>query len=167
MSQLRRYYSAGNIYFVTTVTHLRRPILGEHIDLCQTAIQRTIRRFSVAIPAWVTMPEHVHLICEPRDLDLSQIMKNLKENFAFLYRQRIGARAGCVWQRRFWDHVIRDQNDLNRHIDYIHYNPVKHGLARAPREYPHSSFQDYLARGLYPFDWGEKEQFEFVGAYGE
>jgi putative transposase len=99
--------------------------------------------------------------------DLSEVMKRFKQDFGFLYRQRIGSQTGRVWQLRFWDHVIRDQNDMNRHIDYIHYNPVRHGLVMAAREYPHSSFADYVIKGLYQTDWGDIGEIVLEGEFGE
>ncbi|MDP2728820.1 MAG: transposase, partial [Dehalococcoidia bacterium] len=60
-----------------------------------------------------------------------------------------------IWQRRFWEHVIRDQTDFNRHCDYIHYNPVKHGLVNSPLEWKHSSFRKFVEKGLYRQDWGQ------------
>jgi len=75
-------------------------------------------------------------------------------SFGVLYRVKKGIRLGRVWQNRFWDHIIRDQNDLNRHIDYIHYNPVKHGCISKPKDWPHSSFRHYVKAGVYQDDWG-------------
>ena len=69
------------------------------------------------------------------------------------------------WQRRYWEHLIRDDEDWNRHRDYIHYNPVKHGLAAAAIDWPHSSFRRYVAQGFYPRDWGEIK--ESRGDFGE
>lgn len=107
------------------------------------------------------------MIIDSKTNDLSDVMKLFKQDFGFLYRQRIGARTGRVWQLRFWDHVIRDQNDMNRHVDYVHYNPVKHGLVRAAREYAHSSFADYVREGIYGMDWGDTEEMRFEGEFGE
>jgi len=94
-------------------------------------------------------------------------MKSLKESFAFKLRARIGLRSGRIWQNRFWDHAIRDQEDLNRHLDYIHYNPVKHGLCKSPAKYSESSFGTYLERGFYDVDWGVNEELAFDGDFGE
>ncbi len=74
---------------------------------------------------------------------------------------------GKIWQRRFWDHVIRDQNDLNKHIDYIHYNPVKHGLIKSPFEWEYSSIHNFCAEGYYSLDWGVKDKPDMDGEYGE
>jgi putative transposase len=163
MSNLRRYYSAGVYYFVTTVTIDSTPILVRNIDLYQKAIKRTCQRFNIGILAWVVLPDHLNLIIDPRTSNLSEIMKVFKQDFGFLYRQRIGTRTGRIWQLRFRDHVIRDQDDMNRHIDYIHYNPVKHGFVRVARAYPYSSFADYAREGFYQLDWGETEEISPEG----
>lgn len=167
MSNLRRYYATGNYYFITSVTINRAPILVQNIDLYRQAIDRTCRRFNLEILAWVVLPDHLHLILDPNSNNLPDVMKMFKQDFGFIYRQRIGARTGRVWQLRFWDHIIRDQNDMNLHVDYIHYNPVKHRLVRAVREYAHSSFADYVREGFYQLDWGDMEEIRFEGEFGE
>jgi len=156
-----------NYYFVTNITYNRLPVLVQSIDLYHTAIDNTCQHFDFEIPAWVVLPDHLHLIIKPKKGNLSEIMKYFKQNFGFLYRKRIGTRTGRIWQLRFWDHIIRDENDMNHHIDYIHYNPVKHGLVRAAREYTHSSFTDYISEGYYQADWGEIEENRYKGEYGE
>jgi len=167
MSNLRRYYTSGNHYFVTSVTFDRIPILVQNIDLYRTATDRTCLRFAMEITAWVALPDHLHLILDPKANNLSDAMKIFKQDFGFLYRQRIGAKAGRVWQLRFHDHIIRDQDDMNRHIDYIHYNPVKHGLVKSAKDYAHSSFADYVREGFYRLDWGSTEKIRFDGEFGE
>ena len=87
--------------------------------------------------------------------------------FSASLRSELGVRSGRVWQYRFWDHIIRDQIDLNKHIDYIHYNPVRHGLTTSPFDWKESSFDEYYKRGLYPDDWGVKEVIKFEGDFGE
>ncbi|WP_263970621.1 REP-associated tyrosine transposase [Leptolyngbya sp. KIOST-1] len=66
-----------------------------------------------------------------------------------------------IWQRRFWEHQIHNEADFSQHVDYIHYNPVKHGQVGAPRDWPHSSFHRYVADGAYSADWGAMESVEF------
>ncbi len=153
MSKLHRYYSPGNIYFVTTVTHNREPILLANIDLFNISLARTHTRLDFVNVAWVVLPDHVHFIIDPKNSSLSDIMKSLKQDFGYLYRQKLGTRKGKVWQRRFWDHVIRDQTDMNRHVNYIHHNPVKHGLATFSVEYQYSSFAEYVRNGYYDSNW--------------
>ena len=94
------------------------------------------------------MPDHVHAIITPNGNTLSDIVHAFKLMVAGRHRSAHRTQRGRFWQHRFWDHIIRDQADLNRHIDYIHYNAVKHGLARDPREYAASSFQRYATGGI-------------------
>ena len=167
MSLLRRYYSPGNSYFVTGVTYDRKPILVKNYDLFKQSIAITKEQLPFEMPAWVILPEHFHMLVEPGQSDLSEIIKRIKLSFAGKYRIRNRARGGRVWQLRFWDHIIRNESDMNRHIDYIHYNPVKHGLVRRPIDYEHSSFRRFIADGFYTSNWGEMEEVELSGEFGE
>jgi len=167
MSRLRRYYGQGTIYFVTTVTYDRQPILTANLDLVKTALARTKERFEIQMVAWAALPDHMHALIDIAEGNLSQVMKTFKQTFAFRFRSRLGVKAGRVWQHRFWDHVIRDQRDLNRHIDYIHYNPVRHGLVTSPGNYEGSTYSQFLARGLYRADWGIREEVVIDGDFGE
>lgn len=139
----------------------------ENVDLYHKAIDHTCRRLGVDISAWVVLPDHLHMLIDSKQINLSKVIKIFKQDFGYLYRQRIGTRGGRIWQLRFWDHVIRNQDDMNRHLDYIHYNPVKHGLVKAAREYKHSSFVYYISRGVYQMDWGDLEELKFEGDFGE
>lgn len=167
MSKLRRYYNLGSTFFITSVTYNRRPILVQNIDLFENALTRSREKQGINTIAWVVLPDHIHIVMEVGKNNLSQVTKYLKESFAFWYRSRLGTKSRRVWQHRFWDHVIRNQEDLNRHIDYIHYNPVKHGLCRSPAKYSESSFGIYLERGVYDADWGVDEVRAFEGNFGE
>jgi len=117
--------------------------------------------------AWVILPDHFHLIIDPLAHSLSSIMQRIKLSFSAAYNKQFGLKSGRVWQHRFWDHIIRDQEDFNRHIYYIHYNPVKHGLVLRPVDYSHSSFREFRSQGYYGDDWGAREPFDFEGEYGE
>ena len=167
MSNLRRYNQVGFTYFTTSVTFDRNPFLIENIDLFYSALARAKELFDFEVPAWVVPPEHFHFLIFQRSTDLSRVLKGFKQGFGLLYRQRLRIRAGKVWQLRFWDHIIRDEEDFNRHVDYIHYNPVKHGYVRRPIDYPHSSFREYVKEGLYRPDWGVKEAPFLEGDFGE
>jgi putative transposase len=113
------------------------------------------------------MSDHFYAVIDPRGTNISRIMQRLKIKFAGLYRSRYGLRKGRVWQNRFWDHVIRDQNDLNRHLDYIHYNPVKHGLCADPFMHNHSSLHKFAEQGYYDPNWGTREPAHMNGDFGE
>ncbi len=88
-------------------------------------------------------------------------------SFGTLWRKRMNLLRGRVWQNRFWDHIIRDQEDLNRHIDYVHFNPVKHGYVNLPFDWTHSSIHEYHADGFYPRDWGLRDTTVIKGKFGE
>jgi putative transposase len=115
----------------------------------------------------VLLPDHLHCVwtMTVTDADYSTRLRQIKEAFTRSYlesggtegassesRQRHGERA--VWQRRFWEHTCWDQDDLNRCIDYVHWNPVKHAFVALPRDYPYSSFHRYVDQGVYLPDWG-------------
>lgn len=167
MTNIRRYFDKGNIYFLTHVTNNRLPILVRNFDLFWEALCSFGKDFEFEIIAWVVLPDHFHIIIDPEDADLSNLMRKIKLSFAANYRKRAGLNSGRVWQYRFWDHIIRNNEDMSRHIDYIHYNPVKHSLVRSPFEYPHSSIHKYFGEGYYDHDWGIKDDPSTEGNYGE
>jgi putative transposase len=94
-------------------------------------------------------------------------MRRIKLTFSGLYRHKHGIYRQTLWQKRFWDHIIRDERDLRHHIDYTHYNPVKHGFVDSPEKWPHSSYRAYRRLGLYPASWGAVKTVEHVSEYGE
>jgi putative transposase len=167
VSKLRRYNKLGNAYFITSVTHERNAMLREYELLLMSAISVALRKHSFELSGWVVLPEHVHLMVWSGAVDLSLFMKSFKQGFGLKYRQQQKAKSGRIWQLRFWDHIIRDQDDFNRHLDYIHYNPVKHGLVLAPLDYPYSSFTQYVNEGYYHADWGQRKVPDLNGDFGE
>ena len=165
MSILRRYHSAGNIYFITNVTHDRRPILVNNAGLFWDSINSIKTRIDFELIAYVLIPDHFHILIDPKSANISHILQRLKMSFGVKYRIARGDDSGRVWQNRFWDHIIRNQEDMNRHIDYIHYNPVKHGLSKSPFDWKDSSISNY--KEFYPTDWGENEPISFDDDFGE
>jgi putative transposase len=151
------------------VTEGRAPILCE--DLARISLRQAISGCRVHLPfqivAFVLLPDHLHVIwtMPHGDADYSTRWAWIKKEFTKAWlagggteqpsnesRRRAGRRG--VWQRRFWEHCIRDELDLERHCDYIHYNPVKHGLARRPGDWAYSTFHRFVRDGHYPVDWG-------------
>lgn len=167
MSKLRRYHTAGNWYFISNVTYLRRPILIENADLLRSAFDTARARQRFDLLAWVILPDHFHAMIDSKENDISRIMQRIKMGFAANWRRREEIIRGRVWQNRFWDHIIRDQEDLNNHIDYIHYNPVKHGFVASPFDWEYSSIHEYLRNGMYDRNWGQRDVPPFQGEFGE
>jgi putative transposase len=172
MSDYRRWYVPGGTYFFTVVTHDRAPtfrtpgaapLLG--------AVMRTVRaKDPFRTLAIVLLWDHLHCVwaLPEGDSGFSRRWRRIKGEFTERWlvdggdeglrspsRLRQGERA--VWQRRFWEHQIRDEPDLERHVDYIHYNPVKHGYVGKVADWPWSSFHRHVRRGQYPREWGSSE----------
>jgi putative transposase len=159
MPNYRRVYIPGGHYFFTLVTKGRRPLLAgdERVALLRAAFRkvRAVRPFE--IEAAVVLPEHLHCVCKlpDGDADYSGRWREIKKAFS----RALGApsdarRERGVWQQRFWEHAIRDDQDWQRHVDYVHFNPVKHGHVMRAGDWPYSSFRRSVERGWYPADWG-------------
>jgi len=157
---IRRWYVANAIYFIVAVTRDRQPLFAneENVALLRATVRRVKALHPFTIHAYAIMPDHLHLLLfVPETSNISVIMQSIQWNYTRNYKQVHGIRASVrLWQRGFWDHVIRDEADLQRHMDYIHYNPVKHGLVRRPLDFPHTSLAEYVRRGWYDPDWGSQ-----------
>ena len=166
MSKLLRYYADGQIYFVTCVTADRAPILIDHMQLFYDAVRTVRHRLVFRIGPYAILPNHLHWIIDPRDSDLSDIMHRIKVSFSMKIRFQ-SRFVGPVWQKRFWDHLIRDEDDFNVHADYIHYNPIKHGLTAKANEWPDSSFLRYSGDAQPAPNLDKVEAADFEGDFGE
>ena len=163
MSDYRRLRIAGGRYFFTVnVADRASALLTSHIRELKTSFADTRRILPFRIDAIVILPEHLHCIwtLPPDDADSSARWQLIKGNFSrhvaaqeTRSRSRARRRERGVWQRRFWEHAIRHEASYAAHLDYIHYNAVKHGYATAPGEWPYSSFGRFVQAGLYPRDW--------------
>lgn len=181
---MRQYLRSrsGRVYFFTLVTHERRPFLTT--DLGRSALREAILHVQQAHPfritAIVLLPDHLHAVLEfpERDTDYSTRWRLIKSQFTRRWReaggtegvesrsrQKKGERG--VWQRRFYEHTCRDVGDLKRCVDYVHVNPLKHGLVKRVRDWPWSSFHRYVRLGEYSPDWGSADDWygdEFLNA---
>ena len=167
MSKLRRYFKPGDYCFVTCVTHERKPILISNIELLMRAFGKATQVDRVEFFAWVILSEHFHTIIHSDEVIISKIIQRIKNTFSANYRIKHNIHSITLWQKRFWDHIIRDEGDLNRHIDYIHFNPVKHGIVNVPFDYKYSTSKRFLLNGQYTEDWGTHKVPEFKGNFGE
>ncbi len=167
MTNIRRYFDKGQICFLTHVTYKRTPILVDNINFVWGSFNHVRDFNNFELIAWVILPEHIHMIVDPRENDLSDMIKRFKLKFSGLYRSANNLKSGRLWQYRYWDRIIRDESDLNRHLDYIHYNPVKHGLSSTPYEYKHSSFRKFLEMGYCEENWASEPQENENMDYGE
>jgi putative transposase len=151
MPHYRRYYLPGPV-FVTIVTHQRRPWLVDVAGEISHAMHATQTKYPFRHLAHVILPDHLHWLFEPKDTNFSVIVAAFKR--ALTWQAKSKGERLPLWQARFYDHLIRDQNDLRRHLDYIHYNSVRHGCCAQPADWAHSSFSSWLERGAYDTGWG-------------
>lgn len=168
--------TAGSSYFFTVVAYRRQPILCD--EAIRKALRTAIETVRVARPfvidAWVLMPDHLHCVwtLPDGDADFSTRWKIIKRDVSldcgkdyrradFVTASKRKHRESTIWQRRFWEHQIRDENDFARHVDYIHFNPVKHGHVKQVADWPYSTFHRYVRDGVYARDWaGAMESME-------
>jgi putative transposase len=163
MPDYRRNRIPGATYFFTVNLFDRSSdLLVTHIDVLREAVRQVRRRSPFGIDAWVVLPDHMHCLwtLPQDDCDFSGRWRALKKAFSKSLpdtepRSTVMIRRGerGIWQRRYWEHTIRDERDYAAHMDYIHFNPVKHGLVNGPGEWPFSSFRRCVAAKLYPADW--------------
>jgi len=194
--QYRRAKIPGGTYFFTVVTYRREKILctQANVILLREILKKVMERHSFKIDAMVVLPDHLHCIwtLPQGDSDFSMRWRLIKSYFTRKcqssarsgngrYRpvgwveqsetqhkisSRLKKKEQTIWQRRFWEHLIRDDQDLMQHVEYIHYNPVKHGLVKAPRDWEYSSFHRYVHDGVYDSEWGAGVEMEFDSGVG-
>ncbi|MGP0172088.1 REP-associated tyrosine transposase [Pseudomonas sp. NCHU5208] len=163
MVNYRRAKVAGGCYFLTlTLRDRRSDLLFRQAALLRQCLRDTQAQRPFRLPALVILPDHLHMlmVLPPDDADFSARVRMFKASFVAVLRQQAGSKVctnakgeANIWQRRFWEHLIRDQQDYRNHLDYIHINPVKHGLVARVQDWPLSSFHHYVRQGLLPIDW--------------
>jgi len=163
MPNYRRLGVPGGTYFFTVnLRERQRGLLVKHIDLLRGAFRITRAARPFHLVAIAVLPDHLHCVWRlPQgDGDNARRWAQIKGGFsrglpanAHRSSSRVDRRESGIWQRRYWEHLIRDEDDLRRHVDYVHINPVKHGHAVRAVDWPHSSFQRWMARGAYPENW--------------
>lgn len=159
---VRNWVPGGTYFFTVALRDRRSALLTQYADSLRDAIRATRKKYPFTIVAMVVLPDHLHCVwtLPPDDHDFAARWKSIKSRFSHaLPRNALarpdGLRAGerGIWQRRYWEHTIRDEPDLAHHIDYIHINPVKHGHALRAADWPHSSIHRYIADGVVSSDW--------------
>jgi putative transposase len=179
MPNYRRSYVPGGIYFFTVKTLENRPTLVE--EPYRSALRHAINNVRGMMPfqsiAWVLLSDHLHTMWQLPENDTNYSLR------WSLIKQEVTRRCGrlsgmpvtesrrkrgegTIWQRRFWEHTIRNDTDLRNHIDYIHFNPVKHGYVRRPSDWPYSTFHQFVRNQIYPEDWAWTDE-DPSSNYGE
>lgn len=178
MTNYRRAKIAGATYFFTVSCAERHgnTLLTDHIDLLRQVVRKVKNEHPFTIDAMVILPEHLHCVwtLPAGDADYKTRWALIKAGFSRqistgerLSESRIKRGERGIWQRRYWEHLIRDDLDYQRHVDYIHWNPVKHGWVQQVKAWPHSSFHQFVKQGRCPLDWaGEPAHISDVGEIG-
>jgi putative transposase len=175
MPNYRRAFVPGGCWFFTVnLLDRRRTLLVDHIEILREAVAATRQSRGFSIDAFVVLPDHLHAVWSlpPGDHDFSTRWRLIKNRFAralpkkkSLDAVRLSRNERGIWQRRFWEHLIRDEADYARHVEYCYINPLKHGLVTRVQDWPHSSFHRDARAGIFPLDWaGESEP---RGDFGE
>lgn len=176
MVNYRRNITSGGIYFFTlTLKNRHSDLLTKHISLLGTSFRQARKNNPFITKAIVVLPEHLHVIWQlpEDDYDYSTRWRQIKTYFTqALIKTKVpltpnSRKEYSLWQRRFWEHCIKNDKDLEQHISYIHYNPVKHGLVKNPIDWPFSSIHSHVRLGILPENWGdicsERNFGEFIG----
>jgi len=164
MPNYRRAFIPGGTWFFTVnlLERKNNDLLIREIDLLRETVRVVRKRHPFKIDAWVVLPEHMHAVwtLPPSDANFSKRWRLIKSAFSRVlpkteFRSNVRKSAGerGIWQRHFWEHCICDDEDFVRHIDYVHVNPVKHGLVSRVADWPYSSFHRYVDNGIYTVDW--------------
>jgi REP-associated tyrosine transposase len=172
----RARIEGGTFFFTVTLADRSSDLLVRHIDRLRRTYASVQQRRPFETVAICVLPDHIHAIWQlpPNDADFPPRWSLIKSGFsrglaiidALRTPSKIVKRERGLWQRRYWEHVIRDEADLERHVDYIHFNPAKHGLFSRVGDWPHSSFKQYVARGDLLPDWGG-DMRNLAGEYGK
>ncbi len=161
----RRTWQPGGCYFFTVVTYQRQTLFShkEYIQYLREAFQHVRIKYPFKIDAIVLLPDHLHCIWRlpSNDTDYATRWRLIK-HYVTCKINKSGIKKSKVWQKRYWEHYIKDERDWQKHMDYIHYNPVKHGYVASPLEWPHSSFSKAVEMGLYNKNWGENINNEII-----
>jgi putative transposase len=158
----RNFVSGGTYFFTVTLLERKRDLLVAEIDTLRHAVRRVKRLYPFEIIAWVVLPDHLHCIwtLPEGDADYPTRWRLIKLLFVKglpkterLSRVRKSRNERGVWHRRYWEHTIRDERDLENHVDYIHLNPLKHGYVKQVSDWPYSTFHRYVSTGILSADW--------------
>ena len=171
----RAHVPGGTFFFTVAIADRADDLLVREIDRLRCAYRSVGERYPFETLAICILPDHLHAMWSlpEGDADFSSRWSLIKAGFSrgltspmARSARQLSKREKGLWQRRYWEHVIRDERDYERHLDYIHFNPVKHRLVSRVCDWPHSSFHQYVARGELPQDWGGDTQ-DIAGAFGE
>ena len=174
MPNYRRAFIPGGTWFFTVnlLQRYHNDLLVREVDLLRETVRLVRERHPFKIDAWVVLPEHMHCVwtLPPGDADFSLRWRLIKSGFSRALpkterrsdvRKAAGERG--IWQRHYWEHLIRDDIDYQKHVDYVHVNPLKHGYVKRVWDWPYLTFHSYVKQGMYSADWCGDLSIEVAG----
>jgi putative transposase len=176
MRYRRTDVTGGTYFFTVNLAERKRTLLVDHIDALRTVMKKVKAMHPFSIDAMAILPDHLHAVwtLPEGDADYPVRWALIKAGFSRHLSKderrnpsRIAKGERGIWQRRYWEHLIRDERDYARHVDYVHYNPVKHGLVKCVKDWPHSTFHRYVKEGAYAENWAGIPAVDGDGEFGE
>lgn len=169
----RRVFVQNSCVHLIITSYNRRPIFIENIEVLRSAFKNTLINYQFEIIAICVLPEHIHMILKPNNInEYPKIISSIKHYFSKnvgqvcpTYIEKIGyknKREKCIFQRRYFEHTITSEDELNIQINYIHYNPVKHKLVKNVKDWVYSSFHKFVKNNLYDINWGSEKDIENI-----
>jgi putative transposase len=172
----RNFLGGGSYFFTVNLSDRRSRLLTENIELLRAAFRYARNRYPFKIEAIVILRDHLHAVwtLPEGDADFSLRWRLIKAAFSrglpvgeCVSASRLSKGERGIWQRRYWEHTIRDEGDFARHVDYIHFNPVKHGYTDDVQDWPHSSLHRMVRLGFYPAEWAGSVMNDDTADFGE
>jgi putative transposase len=163
MSNYKRVFIQNSYVFLTISTYKRKPILVDNIELLRESFRMVKAKYDFQVYGAIILPDHMHLILLPKNInDYPKIIFAIKYHFSrnlniqkqTLSQSKIKKGEKGIWQRRYFEHTIKNEESLYRHLDYIHYNPIKHNFAKTVKDWEYSSFHKFVKQGYYDINWG-------------
>ncbi|MGY4436672.1 putative transposase [Bradyrhizobium sp. F1.13.1] len=171
----RNFIPGGSFFFTVNLAERRHSLLTDHVEILRAAFRETRQRHPFTIDGIVVLPDHLHAVwtLPEGDANYATPWRLIKSTFSrgVARGERISSSRAAkgergIWQRRYWEHTIRDEGDFARHVDYVHINPVKHGLVTRVSDWALSSFHRHVKLGNYPVDWAG-DHSDGIHDYGE
>jgi len=179
MPNYRRLFIENSYVFITVVTNKRMPLLIDNVELLRKSFKHAMLTYKFDLFACAILPDHMHLIIIPEKIEeYPKIIRAIKYNFTQKFnaggiaippyannQSTTGLPSGKkqkIWQNRYFEHTIRNETDLNNHLDYIHYNPIKHGYVKAVKDWEFSSFDNFVKMKNYDESWGSCEDVKHI-----
>jgi len=176
MRYRRTDIQGGTYFFTLNLLQRKQTLLLDEIDKLRDSINKVKKQHSFRLDAMVVLPEHLHAILTlpPNDNDYATRWLLIKAGFSRqlpkqekINKSRKTKAERGIWQRRYWEHFIRDEQDFERHVDYIHYNPVKHGYVKSAADWKYSTIHDFILKGIICESWGGEKVYENTTSFGE